>query len=427
VTGEPADHRRVGRPLDAEMREWIRARLAADASLMRRLITLLADALMAADADRLCRAGPEGTGERVNRRNGYRAAVVDTSAGVVHLSVPRLRSGGYAPRWLLDEPGSAAATIEDAACVAYTDGVASDAVGDLVIALGMRPLPSAPLDTVAAVLDAAVDEERRRPLRRGPYPELWLLAHTPAPGRRIRTTAARLAVTGEAHGTREVLGLTVTDVDDETAWRLLLHSLVERGLNGVAVAKSDVFAPGLVSAVHSELPDARYEGPVLADSSGGAWTPAAAPDGGAKNRPAPVMIVRDHGRFRLGSWSSEDLDEAAAPEDPAAADRHDHHRWRVAPILAGVVALVVAVALAAAWRNGPEPAPPVRPSTPPTTAVPAPPPSSRPVSAPSTSVVAAPPTNPACNGAAASFADLEAGGPRSPWLQQVLCAAVGGA
>jgi len=82
---------------------WLRKQLAeAEPDLLREMVKSFAEALMGAEADALCGAAfRERSGERTNRRNGYRARPFDTRAGSIALQVPKLRSGSYFPDWLL--------------------------------------------------------------------------------------------------------------------------------------------------------------------------------------------------------------------------------------------------------------------------------------------------------------------------------------
>jgi hypothetical protein len=424
VTTQPSEAGNAAHVLDDEALDWIRVHLAADSALLRRLIKLFAEHLMAADADRLCRADPDG-GERVNRRNGYRIGAVETQAGTVQLNVPRLRRGGYTPRWLFDAVPLASDAIEEAACRAFVEGVTTESVSDLVVALDMSPLPSPRLADVAAALGAAVDEERHRPLSYRPYPEVWLVAYTWNSGRRIRPRTARLGVGSHAHGDRQVLGATITDRDEETGWRNLLRQFVARGLRGVAVVKSDAWTAGQVRAVQAELPEAVCEGPMI-DAASPSWAESYvwAPSR-AGERPRPTIVIRDRGRGRgdvLPPTSQEPV------HDLPSVDRHERPRRRGVPVLAGAIALViVAVALAAAlWRNTSDPARPVRP---PTTTVASPTSSGVPAQAASAPVAAAP-TPPStlvtCSNNAGAYTDVATAGDRAPWLQQVLCAATAG-
>ena len=74
----------------------------ASPDLLAEMVTSLANAMMSAQADQVCGAGyGERSGERVNRRNGYRARDWDTRVGTVELAIPKPREGSYFPDWLL--------------------------------------------------------------------------------------------------------------------------------------------------------------------------------------------------------------------------------------------------------------------------------------------------------------------------------------
>lgn len=71
--------------------------------VLRELLATFIHALMGAEADALCGAGyGERSGQRTNRRNGYRHREFDTRAGTLDLAIPKLRQGSYFPDWLLE-------------------------------------------------------------------------------------------------------------------------------------------------------------------------------------------------------------------------------------------------------------------------------------------------------------------------------------
>ena len=77
---------------------------SASPDVLREMVTVMANALMSAQADQLCGADyGERSPERTNRRNGYRTREWDTRAGTVELAVPKLRQGSYFPEWLLTQ------------------------------------------------------------------------------------------------------------------------------------------------------------------------------------------------------------------------------------------------------------------------------------------------------------------------------------
>ena len=78
---------------------WLRKQVeAADTDLLREMVRVFAERLMAEEADAICGAPyGERSDERVNRRNGYRARPWDTRTGTIDLAVPKLREGSYFP------------------------------------------------------------------------------------------------------------------------------------------------------------------------------------------------------------------------------------------------------------------------------------------------------------------------------------------
>jgi transposase-like protein len=70
----------------------------AGIDVLRELVKVFAERLMAEEAEVICGAGyGERSESRVNRRNGYRERTVDTRVGTIDLAIPRLREGSYFP------------------------------------------------------------------------------------------------------------------------------------------------------------------------------------------------------------------------------------------------------------------------------------------------------------------------------------------
>jgi transposase-like protein len=135
---------------------WFRRQVeAADADLLREMITTFAGTLMSAEADALCGAGHgERTPERVNSRNGYRERTWDTRTGTIDLAIPKLRSGSYFPDWLLEQRRRSERALVAVVAECYVRGglVARGLRGvRLVISDAHEGLKNA----IAAVLDGA--------------------------------------------------------------------------------------------------------------------------------------------------------------------------------------------------------------------------------------------------------------------------------
>jgi putative transposase len=241
---------------------WLRKQLAeAEPDLLREMVRTFAESLMGAEADALCGAAfRERTGERVNRRNGYRERPFDTRAGTIALAVPKLRSGSYFPDWLLERRRRAERALVAVVAECYVRGVSTRRVDGLVKTLGIESISKSQVSEMAKSLDEEVAAFRSRPLDAGPYPYLWLDAlavRVREQGRIVRCACVvASAVNGE--GYREILGLDTFTSEDEAAWRVFLAGLVERGLSGVQLVVSDDHR-GLVNAIDALLPGTGWQ------------------------------------------------------------------------------------------------------------------------------------------------------------------------
>lgn len=84
---------------------WLRKRVeeADREDLLREMVKAMAEALMSAEADSVCKASyGKRSLDRVNQHNGYRTRRWDTRAGTVDLGIPKLRKESYFPAWLLE-------------------------------------------------------------------------------------------------------------------------------------------------------------------------------------------------------------------------------------------------------------------------------------------------------------------------------------
>ena len=214
---------------------WLRKQLeVAEPDLLREMVKSFAEALMGADADALCGAAfRERSGERVNRRNGYRERPFDTRTGTIALAVPKLRSGSYFPDWLLERRRRAERALIAVVAECYVRGVSTRRVDGLVKTLGIEGISKSQVSEMAKSLDSEVAAFRSRPLDEGSYPYLWLDAlavKTREEGRIVRV-AVVLATAVNSDGVREILGLDVFTSEDEAAWSAFLADLTSRGLS----------------------------------------------------------------------------------------------------------------------------------------------------------------------------------------------------
>jgi putative transposase len=245
-----------------DLMAWLRKQLAvAEPDLLREMVKSFAEALMGAEAEALCGAAfRERSGERVNRRNGYRERPFDTRTGTIALAVPKLRRGSYFPDWLLERRRRAERALIAVVAECYVRGVSTRRVDGLVKTLGIEHISKSQVSEMAKSLDSEVAAFRARPLGEGPYPYLWLDAlamKTREEGRIVRV-AVVVATAVSAEGLREILGLDVFTSEDEAAWGAFLRGLTSRGLSGVRLVVSDDHR-GLTRAIDAQLPGASWQ------------------------------------------------------------------------------------------------------------------------------------------------------------------------
>jgi putative transposase len=234
---------------------------SASPDLLRSMLTTFVNTLMSAEADAICGA-PYGmpSPDRVNVRNGYRQRDFDTRAGTLEVAIPKLRSGSYFPDWLLERRRRAEAALTSVVATCYLLGVSTRRMEKLVGSLGLTRLSRSQVSEMARDLDAQVEAFRTRPLDRGPYTFVWIVALTQKvrEGGRTVNVHALIATGVNADGKREILGIDVASSEDGAGWLAFLRGLVARGLTGVALVTSDAHR-GLAGAIGATLPGASWQ------------------------------------------------------------------------------------------------------------------------------------------------------------------------
>jgi putative transposase len=128
------------------------------------------------------------------------------------------------------------------ACVmeAYVNGVSTRKVDRLVEQLGIHGMTKDRVSALCRGLDERVEAFRARPLE-GAFPYLWLDAkHLKVRDRgHVRSKALVVAYAVHETGRREVIGISIGEVETEAFWTEFLRELVGRGLDGVRLAVSD--------------------------------------------------------------------------------------------------------------------------------------------------------------------------------------------
>ena len=196
----------------------------------------------------------ERTPERRDYRNGYYTRDLDTTVGLLEdLSVPRTRNGHQTQ--VFEKYKRRRAELDNAIGDMFVGGVSTRKAGEVVESLtGSKPSPST-VSRVFHTLEGEYEAWKTRPLE-----ERYEYAFADG-------TYFTVIYDGEGHkmpilaviginvtGQREVLGFTIGDRENQTAWEDLLEDLKTRGVKAVGLWITDG-NQAMINALELKFPD----------------------------------------------------------------------------------------------------------------------------------------------------------------------------
>ena len=234
--------------------------IAEGPQAMREVTTTLMNVAMSLEREQFLGAGRYERGpERRGYANGYKPKRIDTTAGTLHLDIPKT-SGSAEPVYpqSLERGRRSCRAVMLAAAEMYVKGVSTRAVEKVLKEFGIEGLSSTQVSRAAKLLDEDLEAWRRRPLGRFRYVFLDARYEKTREHGVADDCAVLTAIGVDDLGRRRVLGVSIKVSEAEVHWRAFLESLVARGLQGVAFITSDDHA-GLKAARKAVLPGARWQ------------------------------------------------------------------------------------------------------------------------------------------------------------------------
>jgi len=187
---------------------------------------VLGELIEAAVSERAGADRYERSEERVTYRNGSRTRQLQTRVGTLQLAIAKLRQGSFFPSFLEPRKRSEQALL-GVVMEAYGNGVSTRKVERLVEQVGVDGTSKSSVSRICQQLDERVDAFRNRPLA-GAYPYLWLDARIKRVRERdagmVRPKALLVAYGVHESGRREVIGISVGEVESEAQWRAFLRA-----------------------------------------------------------------------------------------------------------------------------------------------------------------------------------------------------------
>jgi len=217
------------------------------------------NAMLEAEADRLCNAGRyERSEARRDLRSGSYERKLQTKAGSVTLKMPKLRQQAFETA-IIERYRRRESSVEEALIEMYPAGVSVRRVEDITEALwGTRVSPGT-VSNLNRKIYGQIEAWRSQPIA-GEHPYLYLdgIVLKRSWAGEVRNVSLLVAISVNAEGYREILGIVEGAKEDKAGWSGFLAHLKGRGLAGVRLIVSDA-CMGLVESAAEFYPEARWQ------------------------------------------------------------------------------------------------------------------------------------------------------------------------
>jgi putative transposase len=215
--------------------------------------------LLDAEADRLCGARKyERTEGRKDTRAGSYDRHLQTKAGEVTLTVPKLRSLPFETA-IIERYRRRESSVEEALIEMYLAGVSVRRVEVITQALWGTRVSASTVSDLNQKIYGKINEWRERPLV-GDFPYvfldgLWLKRSW---GGEVKNVSVLVAIGVAQSGYREILAVSEGAKEDTASWTNFLREMKQRGLKGVELFVSDKCL-GLVENLADFFPQAKWQ------------------------------------------------------------------------------------------------------------------------------------------------------------------------
>ena len=213
--------------------------LSGKGGVLTPLIKQLAEAALAAELDAHIVA-EEGANRPSNRKNGRSTKTIKSTSGNFELATPRDRSGTFEPQLIRKHQTHMSDEIERKILSLYALGSSyRDISGHIEELYGI----GVSVATINAVTDKVIPELKawqQRPLE-SHYPFVWLDAiHYKVRESGTYSGKAVYTVLGlKLDGTKEILGLYLSENEGANFWLSVLTDLQNRGVKDILIASVD--------------------------------------------------------------------------------------------------------------------------------------------------------------------------------------------
>ncbi len=222
------------------------------------LIKQLTEAALTAELDAHIEA-EEGSNRPSNRKNGSSTKTIKSTSGNFELATPRDRSGSFEPQLVRKHQTHMSDEIERKILSLYALGSSYRDISGHIEELYGIGISAA---TINAVTDKVIPELKawqQRPLE-SHYPFVWLDAihYKVRESGTYRGKAVYTVLGLRLDGTKEILGLYLSENEGANFWLSVLTDLQNRGVKDILIASVDGLT-GFPEAINSIFPDTEVQ------------------------------------------------------------------------------------------------------------------------------------------------------------------------
>jgi transposase-like protein len=192
--------------------------------------------------------------KRINRRNGKTGKQVKTAFGSVEINTPRDRLGSFEPQLLPKRQTTLGEALDHKVISLYGRGMSySDICKHLEELYGLTVSPA----TLSAITDSVIEEVKawqNRPLE-SVYPFVWLDAihYKVKEDGAIKTKAVHCLLGVNREGSKDLLGLYISENEGARFWLNVLADIQNRGCKDIIIACIDNLK-GFAEAIETIFP-----------------------------------------------------------------------------------------------------------------------------------------------------------------------------
>lgn len=229
------------KPKNTELFEKLLVGFCQEADPMKEMLEWMANQLMEIEVSTLKTEVDKGkhSGERKTYRNGYRVRRWDTRLGTIYLTIPKVRTGGYQPFFLVNRQRSETALMS-VIQECWINGISTRKMMRVFKSFGIEDISASQVSQVSKELDTEVTQFRQAPLSES-YPVVWIdaLYEKIREDQKVTSKAIMIAMAINSQGQKEMLAIEPMNNESTDTWTVFFDKLKARGLKQIGLLVSD--------------------------------------------------------------------------------------------------------------------------------------------------------------------------------------------